>query len=144
MTGFIIAGVVLALVGAALMMSGLLPDDAMVAVPLPGGAARRALLPAGVLVLVIAVILPVIGVTQFTPPPTPTPTMTYTPTMTPSNTPTATRTEPPTIPVVPTATPLPPTPTPSDTYTPSPTLGTLAPQQSLRQMTTPIAPDLGA
>jgi hypothetical protein len=135
-TGFIIGGVVLALIGAALMSSALLPEDAMTAVPLPEGNARRALLPVGILLLMAGVVLPAVGVTTL-PPPTPTPTPTFEDTPTPTDT--ATNTPPPTIAIVATATPRPPTLTPSQTFTPSPTLGTLAPQQSAREGSTPGA-----
>lgn len=136
MTVFIIVGVVLALLGAGLMSSALLPDDAMTAIPLPEGNAKRALLPIGILLLMAGVVLPAVGVTTIEPPtPTPTPTLedTATPTRTPTNTPL------PTIAIVSTATPRPPTLTPSNTPIPSPTPGTLAPQQSAQKGSTPGA-----
>ncbi|MEM6529717.1 MAG: hypothetical protein AAF653_15565, partial [Chloroflexota bacterium] len=68
--GFVFVGVVLALVGAGLMLSALIPEDAMVAVPLPQGNTRRVLLPVGVVLLIIGVVMPTIGVTTIAPPPT--------------------------------------------------------------------------
>ncbi len=126
MTAFIFAGVVIALIGAAIMVASLIPEDAMVALPLPSGKWRYALMPVGVVVLMIGVVIPAVGVTTL--PPTPTPTLQNT--ATPTNTPT--RTPPPTIAIVQTSTPRPPT------LIPSPTLvGTLAPQQSLRNTAPP-------
>lgn len=134
MTGFIFSGVVLALIGAGLMVAALIPEDAMVAIPLPAGNVRRALLPIGVFLLLAGVVLPAVGVTTIEPPTaTPTPTMedTATMTFTPTRTRTPSRTPFPTIARVSTATPRPPTNTPRPpTATPP---GTLVPQQSLKR-----------
>jgi len=120
-TALIFTGVVVALIGAAVMVASLIPEDAMVALPLPSGKFRYALMPVGVVILMVGVVIPAVGVTTL--PPTPTPTLQDTPT--PTDTPT--RTPAPTIAIVQTSTPRPPT------LTASPTLvGTLAPQQSLR------------
>ncbi|MEL6149292.1 MAG: hypothetical protein AAFV33_00940 [Chloroflexota bacterium] len=128
--GFVFVGVVLALLGAGLMLSALIPEDAMVAVPLPQGNTRRILLPVGVLMLVVGVVLPTIGVTTIAPPPTNTPTATPTLADTATSTRTPTRTPPPTIAIVQTATPRPPTNTPRPATSTPP--GTTVPQQSLR------------
>jgi len=126
MTPFIVGGIVAALLGAAITASAFLPEDSMVAVPLPQGVAKFALVPIGLILILAGVVLPAFGIVTYVPPPTRTPTPTATATTTPTETPF------PTMAIVETATPIPPTNTPAPTNTPRPTpLGSPAPQQSL-------------
>ena len=109
------------LIGVGLVGSSFVPNDTMVAIPLPKGRVRQLMRPVGVVVALIGIALPIFGSTlpQVQ---TPTPEPVLTDTSTPTDTPTAA----PTIPLVPTATPIPPTPTIT------PTRGTQAPVQSAR------------
>jgi len=107
-----------ALLGALLVAGSFVPDDAMLVVPLPEGPARKRLRPVGVMIMLLALLVPPVGNTLVAPPITPPPTVT----------PTETATAAPTIPLVPTITPIPPTPT--RTRTPGPT----APSQPIMYM----------
>lgn len=121
---------VCALAGLLSLLSGRIPDDAMLAFPLPTGAARRRLVPLGVVLVLLAGGLGVAA--RFSPsrmaqaetPPSATVT---TPTV--SASPSAL----PTIALIGTVTPRPPT------FTPSPTRGTSAPLQAA-QLSTPAPP----
>ena len=125
MTIFILGGILAALLGAAITASAFLPEDAMVAVPMPAGVAKWALVPVGVVLIIAGVILPAFGIVTYTPPPTRTPTPTFTATATETETPF------PTMAIVDTATPIPPTNTPAPTSPPPTTAPSPAPQQAL-------------
>jgi hypothetical protein len=103
-------GLVVILLGAGLVVGSFVPDDALVAIPLPGGAWRRRLRPLGLVLLMIGLLVPLV---RYQPgPASPIPT---------TATAIATQTAPPTIPLVPTITPRPPSPTPQPTrWTPAP------------------------
>ena len=120
MMGWVWLGaVVVIMLGAVLAGLSFVPDDAMIAIPLPEGTARRRLLPVGVVVMILGLVLPPVGYSVQPPPITPTPTITAT----------TTGTAVPTIPLVPTVTP---------TATITPTRGTPAPSQLIREDVTPI------
>lgn len=133
MVGIILVTVAGAIVGILLLVSSFIPDDAMIAIPLPTGGARRALRPVGIVLMLLGLTFPAYGtsIPGFQPPPTPTATPTPTPEATATLTPTITPTPLPTIALVPTATPIPPTPTIT------PTRGTQAPVQTLKELGTP-------
>jgi hypothetical protein len=51
----------IAVVGGVLLVMSFVPDDAMVAIPIPAGAARRRLRPVGLVLLLLGLMLPPVG-----------------------------------------------------------------------------------